>query len=57
MRGQLNPVFMNRLSNAIDAPEEQNYQRSQEKLETDSSTLQIRTQYEEKDLGLSDGIH
>ncbi|MEO1094992.1 MAG: PAS domain S-box protein [Cyanobacteria bacterium J06638_28] len=42
--GQLNQVFMNLLSNAIDALEEQDAQRSREQLETHPSTIQIRTQ-------------
>ncbi len=42
--GQLNQVFMNLLSNAIDALEERDENRSLDQMEQDPSTIQIRTQ-------------
>jgi two-component system, NtrC family, sensor kinase len=42
--GQLNQVFMNILSNAIDAIEEGNKKRSGEDIKNNPSTIQIRTQ-------------
>jgi PAS domain S-box-containing protein len=42
--GQLNQVFMNILSNALDAIEEDNKKRSVEESENNPSTIQIRTE-------------
>ncbi|MEL6402266.1 MAG: ATP-binding protein [Cyanobacteria bacterium J06626_4] len=42
--GQLNQVFLNLLSNAIDALDERHQQDSQQALETASGMIQIRTQ-------------
>jgi signal transduction histidine kinase len=47
--GQLNQVVMNLLSNAIDALEEANQDRTYEEVEKNPSTIRIRTEVIEKD--------
>ena len=42
--GQLNQVFMNLLSNAVDALEERDHNRTWQQMEATPSTIQIRTQ-------------
>ncbi len=42
--GQLNQVFMNILSNAIDALEERNEQRNQQEIEQSPSVIRVRTE-------------
>lgn len=46
--GQLNQVVMNLLSNAIDALEEVNHDRTYEEIEKNPSTIRIRTEVTEK---------
>ncbi|ESA36904.1 multi-sensor signal transduction histidine kinase [Leptolyngbya sp. Heron Island J] len=43
--GQLNQVFMNLLSNAVDALEERDQQRTWQQMEHEPSTIVIRTQF------------
>ena len=43
--GQLNQVFMNLLSNAVDALEERDQQRTWQEIEQEPSTIVIRTQF------------
>lgn len=47
--GQLNQVFMNLLSNAIDALEEWNAKRSLSEIQTNPATIQIRTDMIDRD--------
>ena len=47
--GQLNQVFMNLLSNAIDALDEKNLERSPQERQTNSSLIHIRTEALAKD--------
>ncbi|MEM1253945.1 MAG: PAS domain S-box protein [Cyanobacteria bacterium P01_H01_bin.21] len=43
--GQLNQVFMNLLSNAVDATEEKDHNRTWQQMEQEPSTIHIRTQF------------
>ncbi len=48
--GQLNQVLMNLLSNAIDAVEERNKQRSYEEIQNDPNRIEIYTEFKNSDL-------
>lgn len=53
--GQLNQVFMNLLSNAIDSLEDYNRQRSLEEILANPSTIRIRTSIEPREVPKADG--
>jgi signal transduction histidine kinase len=42
--GQLNQVFMNLITNALDAIDEQNYKRTLEEIKANPSTIRLRTE-------------
>lgn len=50
--GQMNQVFMNLISNAIDAVEERNQSRSKEEIENKPGIVRIRTEVDEQDQNL-----